>query len=157
MTAKRISNASALDDYYLSIAAEEARKGLRKGGIPIGCVLVMDGVIIGLGRNRRVQCGDPIRHAELDAIRKAGRRSAAEYKRMTVYTTLSPCHMCTGAILLYKIPRVVIGDNQTFEGPEWLLHRYGVALAIVESSECRQLMQSFIEDNPSLWDEDIGR
>jgi creatinine deaminase len=157
MAAERISNASALDDYYLSIAAEQARRGLRKGGIPIGCVLVLNGVIVGRGRNRRVQRGDPIRHAELDALRNAGRRSAAEYQRMTVYTTLSPCHMCTGAILLYKIPRVVIGDNQTFKGPEWLLQRYGVELAIVQSPECRQLMQSFIEDNPSLWDEDIGR
>ena len=137
-------------------AIDEARKGLAEGGIPIGSVLVIDGEIVGRGRNRRVQCGSPVLHAEMDCLENAGRLSALDYQRATIYTTLSPCHMCSGAILLYKIPKVVIGENRTYQGPEAYLQSRGVDLALLDSNECYQLMQDFIRAQPQLWNEDIG-
>lgn len=147
---------SEIDEYFLSVAIEQAKVGLHEGGIPIGCVLVMDEDVIAGGRNRRVQLGDPILHAEMDALRQAGRRTASEYRRMSLYSTLSPCHMCSGAVLLYGIPRVVIGESKTFKGPESLLQEHGVQLSAMNSQACVDLMATFIEENPSLWNEDIG-
>ena len=141
---------------FLSAAIQEAKKGLDSGGIPIGSVMVIDDRIVGRGHNRRVQQGSSILHAEMDCFENAGRRSASDYKRATLYSTLSPCDMCSGAILLYKIPRVVIGENRTFQGPEAYLRSRGVELEIVDDSECYELMQSFIQKNDSLWNEDIG-
>jgi creatinine deaminase len=142
----------ARTDRYLEAAVAEARKGLAAGGIPIGSVLVLDGEI----HNQRVQKGSAVLHAEMDCLENAGRLTAADYMRATLYSTLSPCDMCSGAILLYKIPRVVIGENRTFQGPEALLCARGVALEIVDDAECVQLMTDFIRDNPALWNEDIG-
>ena len=141
---------------FLDAAIQEARKGLESDGIPIGSVMVIDDEIVGRGHNRRVQQGSSILHAEMDCFENAGRRSASDYKRATLYSTLSPCDMCSGAILLYKIPRVVIGENRTFQGPEAYLRSRGVELEIVDDSECYELMQSFIQKNDSLWNEDIG-
>ena len=143
-------------DEYLEAAIEEARKGLEAGGIPIGSVLVLDGRIVGRGHNQRVQKGSAVLHAEMDCLENAGRLTAADYGRSTLYSTLSPCDMCSGAILLYKIPRVVIGENRTFRGPEDHLRARGVELEIVNNPECVQLMTDFIRDNPELWNEDIG-
>lgn len=143
-------------DTYLRAAIEEARKGLREGGIPIGAVLVIDGKIVGRGHNRRVQKGSPILHAEMDAIENAGRLSAEDYRRAVLYTTLSPCSMCAGATLLYKIPRVVIGENRTFCGEEDLLRQRGVELEVLDDPECVRLMEEFICRRPELWFEDIG-
>jgi len=144
-------------DKFLEAAIHEARSGLAdKNGIPIGSVLVVHGEIIGRGYNRRVQMGNPILHAEMDCLANAGRRRAVDYARATLYTTLSPCDMCAGAILLYKIPRVIIGENRTFRGPEDYLRARGVALEIVDDEECYRLMQDFIARNPQLWNEDIG-
>jgi creatinine deaminase len=144
------------DAAFLGIALEEARIGLDEGGIPIGAVLVVDGVPIGRGRNRRVQHGSAIRHGETDALENAGRQPAEVYRRATMYTTLSPCHMCTGAILLYGIPRVVIGENRTFLGAEDLLRRHGVDVHVVDDPACVELMTTFIAERPELWFEDIG-
>lgn len=141
---------------FLHAAIEQARAGRAEGGIPIGSVIVVGDAIVGKGRNRRVQLGDPILHAEMDALRDAGRRTPSEYGRMTIYTTLSPCHMCSGAILLYGIPRVVVGESETFQGPEWLLKRSGVEVTTLGSRECMELMNDFITEHPSLWYEDIG-
>ena len=141
----------------MAAAIDEAKKGLAEGGIPIGSVLVLDGEIIGRGRNRRVQGGSPVLHAEMDCLEKAGRLSASDYRRATLYTTLSPCDMCSGAILLYKIPKVVIGENQTFKGPEAYLKSRGVESILLDNAECIQLMSDFIRDNPRLWNEDIGK
>lgn len=141
---------------YLDAAIQEARKGLSSGGIPIGSVMVVDDEIVGRGHNRRVQRGSSILHAEMDCLENAGRMSATDYKRAVLYSTLSPCDMCSGAILLYKIPRVVIGENRTFQGPEDHLRSRGVELEIVEDSECFDLMQIFIQQHESLWNEDIG-
>jgi cytosine deaminase len=141
---------------YLDAAVAEARKGLATGGIPIGSVLVVDGKIVGRGHNQRVQEGSAVLHAEMDCLENAGRLTAADYARATLYSTLSPCDMCSGAILLYKIPRVVIGENRTFQGPEEYLRTRGVALEIVDNPECVQLMTDFIRENPELWNEDIG-
>ena len=141
---------------YLDAAIQEARKGLSSGGIPIGSVMVVDDEIVGRGHNRRVQRGSSILHAEMDCLENAGRMSASDYKRAVLYSTLSPCDMCSGAILLYKIPRVVIGENRTFQGPEDHLRSRGVELEIVEDSECFDLMQIFIQQHESLWNEDIG-
>ena len=141
---------------FLDAAIQEARQGLRTGGIPIGSVLVIGGEIVGRGHNRRVQRGSSVLHAEIDCLENAGRLTAAEYKRSVLYSTLSPCDMCSGAILLYKIPTVVIGENRTFQGPEDYLRSRGVQLEVVDSSECFQLMQDFIHENDSLWNEDIG-
>ena len=143
-------------DEFLDAAVEEARKGLGAGGIPIGSVLVLDGRIAGRGHNQRVQKGSAVLHAEMDCLENAGRLTAADYGRSTLYSTLSPCDMCSGAILLYRIPRVVIGENRTFRGPEDHLRARGVELEIVNNPECVQLMTDFIRDNPELWNEDIG-
>jgi cytosine/creatinine deaminase len=141
---------------FMQVAIEEAKNGFDEGGIPIGSILVIDGKIIGRGRNRRVQKGSPILHAEMDCIENAGRLKASEYQRATLYTTLSPCDMCSGTVLLYKIPKVVIGENQAFKGPEDYLRSRGVDLQILNNFECIRLMRAFIETNPGLWNEDIG-
>ncbi len=143
-------------DEFLQAAIEEARHGLAEGGIPIGSVLVIDGKIVGRGHNRRVQRGSAILHAEMDCLENAGRLSASDYRRATLYSTLSPCDMCSGTALLYNIPRIVIGENRTFQGPEDYLRSRGVQLEIVDSTECVTLMQQFIADHPELWNEDIG-
>lgn len=143
-------------DKYLKAAIEEARKGLSEGGIPIGSVLVHEGRIIGRGHNRRVQEGSAILHGEMSALEDAGRQPAEVYKRSTLYTTLSPCPMCSGAILLYGIPRVVVGENMTFMGEEELLRSRGVSVEVVQDEECISLMEEFIKNNPGLWNEDIG-
>jgi cytosine/creatinine deaminase len=141
---------------FLEVAIEQARIGRSEGGVPIGAALVADGAVLGAGRNRRVQLGSPIRHGETDALEVAGRQPASVYRRSTMYTTLSPCPMCTGAILLYEIPRVVIGENRTFMGAEDLLRRHGVEVVVVDSEECYRLMQEFIAEHPEIWFEDIG-
>jgi cytosine deaminase len=143
-------------DEFLDAAIEEARKGLEAGGIPIGSVLVLDGRIVGRGHNQRVQKGSAVLHAEMDCLENAGRLAAADYARSTLYSTLSPCDMCSGAILLYKIPRVVVGENRTFRGPEDHLRARGVELDIVDNAECVKLMADFVRINPELWNEDIG-
>jgi cytosine deaminase len=144
------------DRALLAAAIAEARTSRDEGGIPIGAVLVVEGAIVGRGHNRRVQLGSAIRHGETDALENAGRLPAAAYRAATMYTTLSPCHMCTGAMLLYKIPRVVIGENRTFVGPEDLLREHGVDVDVVDDAECVALMQRFVEEHPALWHEDIG-
>lgn len=143
-------------DSFLEAAIAEARLGLAEGGIPIGSVLVLDGEIIGRGHNQRVQRGSVIRHAEMDCLENAGRRSAREYQRSVLYSTLSPCWMCSGTALLYKIPRIVIGENRTFQGPEKTLRDLGVELDIRDDRECQRLMTEFIGNHPELWNEDIG-
>ena len=143
-------------DEFLQVAIEEARHGLAEGGIPIGSVLVIDGKIVGRGHNRRVQRGSAILHAEMDCLENAGRLSASDYRRATLYSTLSPCDMCSGTALLYNIPRIVVGENRTFQGPEEYLRSRGVQLEIVDSAECVTLMQQFIAAHPELWNEDIG-
>src|SRR5947208_2005520 len=143
-------------DEFMQAALEEARQGQKEGGIPIGSVLVHAGTIIGKGHNRRVQKGSVVLHAEMDALENAGRQSARVYKECTIYTTLSPCAMCAGAILLYGIPRVVIGENQTFLGEEALLRSRGVSVDVLQNDACTQLMTDFIRLHPSLWSEDIG-
>lgn len=144
------------DDELLAVAIEQARIGRSEGGIPIGAVLGVNGEVVAAGRNRRVQMGSAIRHGETDALENAGRLPAATYGRATMYTTLSPCHMCTGAILLYRIPRVVIGESRTFMGAEDLLRANGVEVINRESTECIDLMADFIAEHPALWNEDIG-
>ncbi len=134
----------------------EAKVGLREGGIPIGSVLVYEGKIIGRGHNRRIQNGSVVLHGEMDALENAGRLSATVYKDSTLYTTLSPCPMCTGAILLYGIKKVVIGENKTFQGSEDLLKQNGVEVIVLDNQECVDMMQNFIADKPELWNEDIG-
>jgi cytosine deaminase len=143
-------------DPFMRVAIDEAKQGLGEGGIPIGSVLVMDGQIIGRGHNRRVQKGSAILHAEMDCLENAGRRTAAEYQRAILYSTLSPCDMCSGTALLYKIPTIMIGENQTFQGPETYLRTRGVKLVILQDAECIQLMREFITARPELWHEDIG-
>jgi cytosine deaminase len=143
-------------DPYLQAAIAEARQGLREGGIPIGSVLVYRGNIIGRGHNRRVQKDSAILHAEMDALENSGRQAAAVYRDCTIYTTLSPCAMCSGAILLFGIPRVVVGENTTFMGEESLLRSRGVEVTVADDAECLRLMRGFIEQKPDLWNEDIG-
>ncbi|MEE9128204.1 MAG: nucleoside deaminase [Planctomycetota bacterium] len=143
-------------DAFLEAAIDEAKKGLAEGGIPIGSVLVIDAKIVGRGHNRRVQNGSCILHAEMDCMERAGRLPAADYRRATLYSTLSPCDMCSGTVLLYGIPRVIIGENHTFQGPEDYLRSRGVDLVMADSQECRSLMDDFIRANPELWNEDIG-
>jgi cytosine deaminase len=143
-------------DGFLEAAIEEAKTGLREGGIPIGSVLVHDGKIIGRGHNQRVQRGSVIHHGEMNCLENAGRQSAAVYRACTIYTTLSPCPMCAGAILLYGIARVVIGENKTFLGAEESLRAAGVKVEVVHDAECIRMMQEFIANNPRLWNEDIG-
>ncbi len=144
------------DADFLRVAIEEAREGLDEGGIPIGAALVVDGQVIGAGHNRRVQRGSPILHGETDALEAAGRQPASVYRRATMYTTLSPCDMCSGAILLYGIPRVVIGEHRTFMGAEELLRSRGVEVVVVDDPECLELMEAFVAARPDLWNEDIG-
>ena len=143
-------------DSFLKAALEEARKGLGEGGLPIGSVLVYRNEIIGRGHNRRIQNNSPVLHAEMDALNNAGRQKASVYRECTMYTTLSPCAMCSGAIVLYKIPRVVIGENINFSGEEEWLLSHGIELDVRNDPDCIQLMKQFIEDRPSLWFEDIG-
>lgn len=140
----------------MGAAIEEARRGLAEGGIPIGSVLVHGGRIIGRGHNRRVQKGSAVLHGEMDALENAGRQPAAVYRESVIYTTLSPCAMCSGAILLYGIPRVIVGENQTFLGEEELLRGRGVAVEVVQDPTCIELMTRFIREHPALWNEDIG-
>ena len=143
-------------DQFMQAAIEEAKKGLAEGGIPIGSVLVIDGKIVGRGHNRRVQQGSAILHAEMDALENAGRLKASDYQRAVLYSTLSPCDMCSGTALLYKIPKVVIGENKTFQGPEDYVRSRGVELVILDNPECIRLMEEFIAAKPELWNEDIG-
>jgi len=143
-------------DIFMEAAIEEAEVGLTEGGIPIGSVLVHDGRIIGRGHNRRVQRGSAILHGEMDALENAGRQPARVYRQSVLYTTLSPCAMCTGAALLYGIPRVVIGENETFMGEEALLRSRGVEVTVVRDARCIQLMRQFIRQHPLVWNEDIG-
>ena len=144
------------DHELLSAALEQARIGRAEGGVPVGAAIAADGQLLAVGRNRRVQMGSAIRHGETDALENAGRQPASVYRRATIATTLSPCDMCTGAILLYGIPRVVIGENATFMGNEELLRARGVEVVHLDSDECRQLMEGFIAEFPELWNEDIG-
>jgi cytosine/creatinine deaminase len=144
------------DPRFMSEAIEQARLGREEGGIPIGAVLVVDDRVVGAGRNQRIQLGSAIRHGETDALENAGRLPATTYARATMYTTLSPCHMCTGAILLYGVPRVVLGENETFVGAEDLLRSHGVEVVNMRSRECVEMMRAFIAENPELWNEDIG-
>ena len=141
---------------FMKEAIKEARKGLQASGIPIGSVLVKDGKIIGRGHNRRVQKGSAILHAEMDCLENAGRLKAKDYEKCVIYSTLSPCDMCTGAILLYKIPVMVIGENKTFKGPETYSRKRGVKLVNLDLPECKKMMKDFIAANPKLWNEDIG-
>lgn len=143
-------------DKFLEAALEEVQKGLDEGGIPIGSVLVIDGKIVGRGHNQRVQKGSSILHAEMDCLENAGRLSASDYRKATLYSTLSPCDMCSGAILLYGIPKLVIGENQTFRGPEAYVKSRGVEVKVINDPKCRELMEAFIQKNPELWNEDIG-
>jgi cytosine deaminase len=146
----------AIDRRVLAVAIEQARIGRDEGGVPIGGALVADGKVLGAGHNRRVQLGSAIRHGETDAMEAAGRLPASVYRRATMYTTLSPCDMCTGTILLYGIPRVVMGENETFVGGEDYLRSRGVEVVNLDSEECKQLMRDFIRDHPDIWNEDIG-
>lgn len=143
-------------DQYLAAAIEEAREGQRNGGIPIGSVLVIDGDIVARGHNQRIQKGSSVLHAEMDCLENAGRLQASDYQRAILYSTLSPCDMCSGAILLYGIPKVVVGENKTFKGPEDYLRSRGVELEILGEEKCQQLMRDFIAENPAIWNEDIG-
>ena len=151
------SEAGGTDDrLFLEVAIEQARIGRDEGGVPIGAALVADGRVLGAGRNRRVQLGSAIRHGETDALEAAGRLPASVYRRATMYTTLSPCDMCTGAILLYGIPRVVVGENRTFLGGEDLLRSRGVEVTVLDVEACLDLMADFIARRPDVWNEDIG-
>jgi cytosine/creatinine deaminase len=143
-------------DPFLQAAIDQARQGLAEGGIPIGSVLVIDGHIVGRGHNRRVQKGSAVLHAEMDCLESAGRLEAADYRRSTLYSTLSPCDMCSGATLLYGVPRLVIGENRTFRGPEDYVRSRGVEIEVVDDAECVRLMREFIAARPELWNEDIG-
>ena len=143
-------------DSYLRAAIEQARKSLAEGGIPIGSVLVHEGEIIGRGHNCRVQTGSAIDHGEMNCLRNAGRLGAKIYRNSTIYSTLSPCPMCSGAIVLYKIPRVVVGENKTFRGAEDYMQSHGIQVDVVQDEECIRMMTEFIEANPALWNEDIG-
>lgn len=142
---------------FLAVALAEARQGLTEGGIPIGSALVHAGRVLGQGHNRRVQSGSAVLHAEMDALERAGRQPASVYRESTLYTTLSPCAMCSGAILLYRIPRVVVGENRTFMGEEDLLRSRGVLVEVVDDPACAALMAAFIRARPELWNEDVGR
>ena len=145
-----------MTDQYMTMAIEEAEAGLAEGGIPIGSVLVHEGRVIGRGHNRRVQRGSVVLHAEMDAIENAGRQQARVYRECILYTTLSPCAMCAGAVLLYGIPTIVIGEHTTFLGEETLLRDRGVDVTVLEDAHCIKLMRDFIHDHPDLWNEDIG-
>lgn len=144
------------DRRYLELAIEQARTGLGEGGVPIGAALVAGGEVLGVGRNRRVQMGSAIRHGETDCLENVGRLPASVYARSTLYTTLSPCFLCAGAVLLYKIPRIVIGENRTFQASEALLREHGVEVVVLDVPECVELMDTFIAEHPEIWNEDIG-
>lgn len=144
------------DIRFIGLAIDQARVGRDEGGIPIGAALVADGEVLGVGRNRRVQFGSAIRHGETDCLENAGRLLAATYRRATLYTTLSPCYLCAGAVLLYGIPRVVVGENRTFEASEDLLRAHGVEVVVLDLGECVRMMNEFIAAEPALWYEDIG-
>ncbi len=143
-------------DHFFEAAVAMARQGLKERGIPIGSVLVLEGEIIGRGYNRRLQDGSVIRHAEMDCLENAGRRSARDYRQCVLYSTLSPCDMCSGAALLYGIPKIIIGENQTFQGPEAYLKSRGVELEILNDQSCVEMMKAFADANPEVWNEDIG-
>jgi cytosine/creatinine deaminase len=143
-------------DEFMKEAVAEAKLGLDEGGIPIGSVLVIDGKIVGRGHNRRVQNGSAILHAEMDCLENAGRLSAKEYQKSTLYSTLSPCDMCSGAVLLYGIPKIVVGEDRNFQGPEQYVRSRGVDVIVVNDDECIKMMEDFIKDRPDLWNEDIG-
>ncbi|MCB2222799.1 MAG: nucleoside deaminase [Actinobacteria bacterium] len=145
-----------MSDPFLEAALDEARLGLAEGGIPIGSVLVIGGEIVGRGHNRRVQEGSVVKHAEMDCLEDAGRMPGSAYRRAVLYSTLSPCDMCSGAVLLYGIPRVVVGEHRTFRGPEDLLRSRGVTVEVADDPNCIALMEQFIADHPDLWNEDIG-
>jgi len=144
------------DTTFMLEAIKEAKRGLAEGGIPIGSVLVIDGKIRGRGHNKRIQEGSSVLHAEMDCLENAGRLKAKEYRRATLYSTLSPCDMCSGAVLLYGIPRVVVGENTNFQGPEEYVRRRGVEVVVLQDEKCISIMRDFIKGNPSLWNEDIG-
>ncbi len=141
---------------YMKAAIDEAKKGLSEGGIPIGSVLVIDGKIVGRGHNRRIQKGSAILHAEMDCLENAGRLTAKDYRKSVLFSTLSPCDMCSGAVLLYGIPEVIVGENTTFQGPEEYLSQRGVDVTVLNDVECIEIMEKFIAENPTLWNEDIG-
>ena len=141
---------------YMKAAIDEAKKGLSEGGIPIGSVLVIDGKIVGRGHNRRIQKGSAILHAEMDCLENAGRLTAKDYRKSVLFSTLSPCDMCSGAVLLYGIPEVIVGENTTFQGPEEYLSQRSVDVTVLNDVECIEIMEKFIADNPTLWNEDIG-
>lgn len=143
-------------DSFMQSAIDEAKLGLAEGGIPIGSVLVIDGKIVGRGHNRRVQKGSAILHAEMDCLENAGRLTARDYRRSILYSTLSPCDMCSGTALLYKIPRIVIGENRTFQGPESYVRQRGAELVVLDDPTCIAMMRDFIREKPELWNEDIG-
>jgi len=143
-------------DKFLKAALEEAKKGLAEGGIPIGSVLVIDGKIVARGHNQRVQKSSAILHAEMDCLENAGRLKASDYQRATLYSTLSPCDMCSGTVLLYGIPKVIVGESDTFQGPEDYVRSRGIEVVVLNDPECRQLMEQFIKEHPELWYEDIG-
>lgn len=143
-------------DEFMRAAIEEAKNGLAAGGIPIGSVLVIDGKIVGRGHNQREQKGSAILHAEMDCLENAGRLSPSDYRRATLYSTLSPCDMCSGTALLYKIPRIVVGENKTFQGPEEYVRSRGVEVTVLNDPECIAMMEAFIANKPELWNEDIG-
>ena len=145
-----------MTDPFMDAAIEQAKKSLAEGGIPIGSVLVIDGEIVGRGHNQRVQKGSCVLHAEMDCLENAGRLTAKDYQRAVLYSTLSPCDMCSGTVLLYGIPKVVVGENRTFQGPEGYVKSRGVELVVQDNTECVQLMQDFIATKPELWNEDIG-
>ena len=144
-------------DPFLAAAIDEAKAGLKEGGIPIGSVIVHKGKILGRGHNRRIQKGSVVLHGEMDALENAGRQPASVYRECTLYTTLSPCPMCTGAILLYGIPRIIIGEHETFMGDESLLQQRGVEVTVLHDRSCIEIMQKFIKEHPELWNEDIGK
>jgi cytosine deaminase len=144
------------DQDFLEFAIQAARQGASEGGVPIGGALVVDGKVLGVGYNKRVQLGSAIRHGETDCLENIGRLPASIYQKATMYTTLSPCHMCSGAILLYGIPRVVLGENETFMGAEELLRSHGVEVINLNSAECKAMMATFIAEKPEVWNEDIG-
>lgn len=144
------------DRRFLALAVEQARAGWAEGGVPIGAALVVDGEVLAVGRNRRVQLGSAIRHGETDCIENAGRLAASVYRRSTLYTTLSPCYMCAGTALLYEIPRIVVGENRSFQASESLLRSHGVQVDVLDDAECIALMQKMLDERPALWLEDIG-
>ena len=152
-----VPDRAAIRDEFVQAALDEARRGLAEGGIPIGAVLVIDGKIVARGHNRRVQNGSAILHAEMDCIERAGRLRSGDYRRAVLYSTLSPCDMCSGAALLYEIPTIVVGENKTFRGPEDYVRSRGVRLLVINDPECIELMEHFIAAKPELWNEDIGR